>query len=129
MSKQALSDTYRAYIDCLNRQDWPLLGQLLDENVRYNGERVGVSGYRAMLERDFRAIPDLRFVIERLIADPPHIAARLNFDCTPVGELFGLPVNGRRVVFSENVFYEFKDGKICAVWSVIDKAAVAAQII
>lgn len=128
MNKQTLSDTYRAYIDCLNRQDWPLLGQLLDEKVHYNGEHVGLSGYRAMLERDFRAIPDLRFVIEQLIADPPHIAARLCFDCTPVGELFGLAVNGRRVVFSENVFYEFKDGKICAVWSVIDKAAVEAQI-
>ncbi|KOY00614.1 ester cyclase [Pseudomonas nunensis] len=129
MYKQALSDTYRAYIDCLNRQDWPTLGQLLDDNVHYNGERVGLAGYRAMLERDFRAIPDLRFVIERLIADPPHIAARLCFDCTPVGELFGLPVNGRRVAFTENVFYEFKDGKIYAVWSVIDKAAVAAQIL
>ncbi|WP_213939370.1 ester cyclase [Pseudomonas sp. dw_612] len=129
MNKQALSDAYRTYIDCLNRQDWSVLGQLLDENVRYNGERVGLAGYRAMLERDFRAIPDLRFVIERLIADPPHIAARLCFDCTPVGELFGVSVNGRRVVFSENVFYEFKDGKICDVWSVIDKAAVAAQII
>ncbi|MGE8143575.1 ester cyclase [Pseudomonas frederiksbergensis] len=128
MNKQTLSDTYRAYIDCLNRQDWAFLGQLLDENVHYNGEHVGLSGYRAMLERDFRAIPDLRFVIEQLIADPPHIAARLCFDCTPVGELFGLAVNGRRVVFSENVFYEFKDGKICAVWSVIDKAAVEAQI-
>ncbi|RON47731.1 ester cyclase [Pseudomonas frederiksbergensis] len=128
MNKQTLSDTYSAYIDCLNRQDWANLGQSVDENVHYNGERIGLSGYRAMLERDFRQIPDLRFVIDRLIADPPHIAARLCFDCTPVGELFDLPVNGRRVVFSENVFYEFKDGKVCDVWSVIDKAAVAAQL-
>lgn len=129
MNRQTLSDTYRAYIDCLNRQDWPALGQLVDEDAHYNGQRIGLSGYRVMLERDFRSIPDLRFVIERLIADPPHIAARLCFDCTPVGELFGLPVNGRRVAFSENVFYEFKHGKIWNVWSVIDKAAVAAQIL
>jgi predicted ester cyclase len=129
MNKHALSDTYRAYIDCLNRQDWPALSQLVDENVHYNGLRVGLSGYRAMLERDFRSIPDLRFVIDRLITDPPHIAARLCFDCTPVGELFGLQVNGRRVVFTENVFYEFQHARICNVWSVIDKAAVQAQII
>lgn len=129
MNKHVLSDTYRAYIDCLNRQDWPALSQLVDENVHYNGLRVGLSGYRAMLERDFRSIPDLRFVIERLITAPPQIAARLCFDCTPVGELFGLQVNGRRVVFTENVFYEFKHARICNVWSVIDKAAVQAQII
>ena len=123
-----LSQAYRGYIACLNAQDWDNLGQFLRDDVRYNGETVGVSGYRAMLEADFRAIPDLVFTIDLLVTEPPHVAARLKFDCTPVGELFGLPVNGKRVQFSENVFYEFSDGRIQAVWSVIDKAAIAAQL-
>lgn len=63
-----------------------------------------------------------------LIAEPPHIAARLTFDCTPVGELFEVAVNGRRVQFTENVFYTFEAGRIVNVASVIDKAAVAAQV-
>jgi len=128
MNKQALCERYRGYIDCLNRQDWAALGEFVDQDVHYNGQRVGLGGYRKMLEGDFRAIPDLRFVIELLIADPPQIAARLLFDCTPTGELFGLPVNGQRVAFSENVFYEFKDGRVSTVWSVIDKAAISAQL-
>jgi predicted ester cyclase len=123
-----LSQAYRGYIACLNAQDWDNLGQFLRDDVRYNGETVGLKGYRAMLEADFRAIPDLVFTIHLLVTEPPHIAARLKFDCTPVGVLFGLPVNGRRVQFSENVFYEFADDRIQAVWSVIDKAAVAAQL-
>ena len=40
----------------------------------------------------------------------------------------GLPVNGKRVSFTENVFYEFREGKIYAVWSVIDKAAIEGQV-
>lgn len=128
MNKQALCERYRGYIDCLNRQDWAALGEFVDQDVHYNGQRVGLGGYRKMLEGDFQAIPDLRFVIELLIADPPQIAARLLFDCTPTGELFGLPVNGQRVAFSENVFYEFKDGRVSTVWSVIDKAAISAQL-
>jgi predicted ester cyclase len=128
MNKQMLDDRYRGYIACLNGQDWTALGEFIDEDVHYNGKCVGLSGYRNMLEADFRAIPDLRFVIDLLIADPPQIAARLCFDCTPVGELFGLHVKGRRVSFTENVFYAFKDGKICTVWSVIDKAAIEAQL-
>jgi predicted ester cyclase len=32
------------------------------------------------------------------------------------------------VRFDENVFYAFEDGKIRRVWSVIDTAAIAAQI-
>jgi predicted ester cyclase len=128
MDKQTLRDAYQAYIDCLNRQDWPALGQFVGEQVHYNGKLIGLDGYRHMLEGDFQAIPDLRFVITQLIAEPPHIAARLSFDCTPMGELFGLPVNGRRVQFGENVFYEFSEERICAVWSVIDKAAIEQQL-
>ena len=56
------------------------------------------------------------------------IASRLWFDCTPVGTLSDLPVNGKRVQFRESVFYEIEKGRIRKVWSVIDKAAVAAQI-
>jgi predicted ester cyclase len=52
----------------------------------------------------------------------------LRFDCTPTAILFGLPVNGKRVSFAENVFYEFRDQRIEKVWSVIDKAAIEAQL-
>jgi len=128
MSSQAISERYRGYIDCLNRQDWKVLGDFVAEDVQYNGQRIGLSGYRQMLENDFRAIPDLHFNIDLLIAEPPHVAARLSFDCTPAGELFGLPVNGQRIRFSENVFYAFDDGRIVTVWSVIDKAAIEAQL-
>jgi predicted ester cyclase len=128
MTRDELSDIYRGYIDCLNRQDWDRLGLFVDNAVEYNGAAVGLTGYRGMLEDDFRAIPDLRFVIEILISDPPRIASRLHFDCTPRGMLFDLPVNGKRVKFAENVFYEFSAGRIRKVCSIIDKAAIAEQI-
>lgn len=81
-----------------------------------------------MLEQDFQDIPDLHFSILLLMSDPPYIASRLGFDCTPKGNFLGLDVNGKRVSFTENVFYEFRQGKIVQVWSVIDKAAIEAQI-
>lgn len=128
MDGEDLSRLYREYIDCLNRQDWPNLGRFVADDVRYNDAALGLAGYRAMLERDFAAIPDLRFQIRLLVAEPPRVASRLWFDCTPKGELFGLPVDGRRVRFAENVFYTFRERRIAEVWSVIDTAAVAAQI-
>jgi predicted ester cyclase len=81
-----------------------------------------------MLERDFREIPDLHFDIQLMISDPPYVATRLGFDCQPTGEFLGLPVNGKRVSFAENVFYEFRRERIAQVWSVIDKAAIEAQL-
>jgi predicted ester cyclase len=123
-----LCERYRAYIACLNKQDWARLERFVDDEAHYNGRQVGLLGYRAMLERDFRQIPDLHFDIQLLIADPPHIASRLRFDCTPKGMFLGLPVNGKKVSFAENVFYEFRSGKIWQVWSVIDQAAIEAQL-
>ncbi|WFU69140.1 ester cyclase [Bradyrhizobium sp. CB2312] len=128
MTGDDLAGIYRAYIACLNQQDWPALGQFVHDDVVRNARPLGLSGYRAMLEQDFRDIPDLRFNIEMLISEPPRIAARLKFDCTPVGTFLGLAVNGKRVSFCENVFYEFRDGQIRQVWSVIDKTAIEAQL-
>jgi predicted ester cyclase len=126
--KTRLSDIYRDYIACLNEQDWPKLEQFVHDEMHYNGQRIGLLGYRAMLERDFYEIPDLYFNIELLISDPPYIASRLRFECTPKGAFLGLHVNGKRVSFAENVFYEFRREKIERVWSVIDKAAIEAQL-
>ena len=128
MTRDDLANLYRAYIACLNRQDWPALGQFVHDDVAHNARPLGLAGYRTMLEQDFREIPNLRFNIERLISDPPKTAVRLKFDCTPVGTFLGLAVNGKRVSFCENVFYEFREDRIWQVWSVIDKAAIEAQL-
>jgi len=124
----ALSDLYRRYIACLNQQDWPKLADFVGADVTHNGRRLGLSGYRAMLERDFRDIPDLRFNIELVVSDGNRLASRLAFDCAPRGTFLGLAINGRRVRFAENVFYEFRHDRIVQVWSVIDKAAIEAQL-
>lgn len=128
MADDEITDCYRGYIACLNSQNWPELGRFVHTEVHYNGAFIGLDGYRRMLEEDFRAIPDLHFYVGLLVAEPPHVAAQLRFDCTPIAELFGFAVNGKRVAFTENVFYEFGEGKIKNVWSVIDKAAVGDQL-
>jgi predicted ester cyclase len=128
MIKTDLSDIYRGYIACLNKQDWPRLERFVHDEVYYNGQRVGILKYREMLEGDFYEIPDLYFNTQLLISEPPYKASRLVFDCTPKGKFLGLHVNGKRVSFTENVFYEFRRGKIAQVWSVIDKAAIEAQL-
>ncbi|MER8722828.1 ester cyclase [Mesorhizobium sp. M0195] len=128
MTKSDLSDRYRGYIACLNKQDWPNLGRFVHDEVTHNGRKLGLSGYLEMLVRDFDQIPDLYFDIQLLVADPPYVASRLSFDCTPRGMFLGLDVSGKRISFAENVFYEFQRGKIREVWSIIDKTAIEAQL-
>ena len=123
-----LKHVYRQYLGCLNAQDWDRLGEFVADDVTHNGKPLGLSGYRKMLERDFADIPDLSFHAEFVISEGERIASRLHFDCTPRGVFLGLAVNGRRVSFHENVFYQFAGDKIIRVRSIIDKAAIEAQI-
>jgi predicted ester cyclase len=128
MTASNLAVLYRDYVACLNARDWEDLGRFVRDDVRHNGRPLGLLGYRAMLESDVAAIPDLKFHIDLIVAEQPFVASRLRFDCTPRGAFLGLPVNGRRVAFCENVFYEFRDRRIAEVWSVIDRAAIEAQL-
>jgi predicted ester cyclase len=128
MREDNLVATYRRYIDCLNDRHLDRLGEFVDEDVEYNGSRIGLAGYRAMLEGNYRDIPDLRFSVQLVVAGATTIGARLNFDCTPTSSFLGLDIDGRRVSFSENVFYEYVGGRIRYVWSVLDKGAIEAQL-
>ena len=123
-----LTELYRRYIACLNARDLDQLGGFVDDAVEYGGEPVGLDGYRRMLEGNYRNIPDLVFTVQMTVAGEGRIAARLKFDCTPVGRFLDLPINGRRVCFHENVIYAFENGRIRRVWSVIDKGAIEKQL-
>lgn len=123
-----LVQAYTDYIDCLNARDWATLERHVAGEVAHNARRLGLAGYRAMLEEDVRQIPDLRFNAELLVNGADHVACRLAFDCTPAGMFLGLPVNGQRVRFYEHVFYRFREGKIVEVWSLLDRAAIEQQV-
>ncbi|WP_217698755.1 ester cyclase [Sediminibacterium ginsengisoli] len=81
-----------------------------------------------MLEKNFNEIPDLHFEVQLLVSNNIYLASRLRFDCTPQKDFLGLHINGKRVSFTENVFYQFNEGKIEQVWSVIDKLAIENQL-
>jgi predicted ester cyclase len=128
MDASEIAALYRDYIACLNRRDLDALGEFVADGVVHNGRALGIAGYRDLLAGNFRDIPDLSFAIELLVCEPPHVAARLRFDCRPAGTFLGLAIDGRRVVFAENVIYTFAGRKIARVWSVVDKSEIEAQL-
>ena len=128
MNFSNVTERYHDYLDCLNRRDWDELHEFVADRISYNGTMVGYAHYRDMLIGNCEDIPDLKFDVGMLIVDGAQVGCRLLFDCTPEGTFMGLAVNGKRVRFAENVFYRFVAGRIDAVWSVVDKAAIEAQL-
>lgn len=129
MSESDLLAVYRAYLQCLNDRQWPRLGEFVADQLTYNGRRITLRDYRAILEGDVDAIPDLQYQPEVLIAADDVVACRLFFECTPRRTFLGFEPTGGQVSFPEHVFYRFDDDRrIAEVWSVIDLQAIREQV-
>lgn len=124
-----LIEQYKSYIACLNQRALGNLGNYVADDAFHNGHKIGLAGYREMLAGNYRDIPDLVFHIDLLISDGETLGSRLRFDCRPSARFLDLPINGRRVVFHENVFYQFRLGKIVEVWSVINPQEICEQLV
>ena len=122
-----LLDVYRDYLTCLNERRWESLGDFVADDLSYNGRHLTLADYRTLLEDDARAIPDLVYREELLLANDDIVACRLFFDCTPQQTFLGVEPSGGRVRFPEHVFYRFHDGRIVDVWSVIDRDVIREQ--
>lgn len=123
-----LEATYRAYLDALNDRRFDDLDAYVHDELTYNDEVLTRQQYADMIAADARAVPDLHFDAHLLVVDADTVACRLWFDCTPTGTFFGSEPTGKRISFGEHVFYRFQDGRIAQVWSLIDRAAIAAQL-
>ncbi|WP_433279671.1 ester cyclase [Pseudonocardia xinjiangensis] len=128
MTNADLETRYRAYLEALNGRRLDDLVDYVQDELSYNGETMTRRQYRDMIAADITAVPDLFFDARIVVVNGDEVACRLVFDCTPEHEFLGFPPNGRRVHFAEHVFYRFRDGRIAAVSSLIDRAAIAAQL-
>lgn len=129
MTDAELETHYRQYIRCLNERRLDELGHFVHDELRYNGVPETRTGYRDRLVQDIAAIPDLVFELQVVVAHDQQVGCRIFFRCTPEREWQGWQPNGQTISFAEHVFYRFRDGKIEEVWSLLDRDAIAAQLI
>lgn len=115
-----LSVVYRHYLDTLNARPVGDLAELVTDPVVRNGVTMSPADYRAFIQKSVDAAPDLRFEATVLVHDERRVAARLEFTCTPRTDAMGSDVVGRAVSFAEHAIYEFEDGRIARVVTIIE---------
>lgn len=119
---------YRRYIDRLNQHAVDDLSEFVHDTLIYNGQTMTRSDYEASRAGEIATIPDLYFDIDLLVVQDDLVACRIKFQCTPEDTFLGLAPNGKTISFCEHVFYRFRDGKICEVWSLVDQQAIREQL-
>ena len=74
------------------------------------------------------AIPDLRIVVEDMIAEGDKVAVRYTLEGTHEGELFGVPPTGQRLGIKSISVERVSDGKIIEHWRVTDSLDMMQQL-
>jgi predicted ester cyclase len=128
MTNAELERHYRAYLAALNERRLDDLVDYVQDELTYNGEPMTRRQYQELIAADIAAIPDLVYDADIVVADGDRVACRIVFDCTPEQPFLGFVPDGRRLWFAEHVFYQFRDRRIAAVSSLIDRAAIAVQL-
>jgi steroid delta-isomerase-like uncharacterized protein len=92
------------------------------------GQPEGPEGVKAVI-RMFRAgMPDLRVIIEDMIAEGDKVVIRYRIEGTHEGELFGVPPTGRRVSIESITVERVSGGKIREHWRVTDTLDMMQQL-
>jgi steroid delta-isomerase-like uncharacterized protein len=74
------------------------------------------------------AIPDLKMVVEDMIAEGDKVVLRYTLEGTHEGELFGIPPSGRQLSIKSISVERVSDGKIREHWRVTDSLDMMQQL-
>ncbi len=85
-------------------------------------------GFKQIVAMSRAAFPDLRIVVEDMIAEENKVAVRYTMRGTHRGELMGLPPTGRQVGVPGIVVLRVADGKLTERWENADDLGLMQQL-
>jgi steroid delta-isomerase-like uncharacterized protein len=74
------------------------------------------------------ALPDLKMVVEDMIAEGDKVVLRYTLEGTHEGELFGIPPTGKQLSVKGIAVERVSDGKIREHWRVTDELGMMQQL-
>ncbi|MBC7971455.1 MAG: ester cyclase [Verrucomicrobia bacterium] len=126
--KRSLETFYRAFSD--------KNPSLLDEAVTSDwqdiplapGQGAGPEGLKPLMQMLFTALPDVRIIIDDVIAQADRAGVRARMIGTHQGEIFGLQPTGKPVSIALHEFHHFKHDRISHTWHLEDWFGMLHQI-
>jgi steroid delta-isomerase-like uncharacterized protein len=89
---------------------------------------TGPEGVKGVVTMFRSAMPDLRVVIEDMIAEEDKVAVRYTLEGTHEGELFGIPPTGKRLSVKSISVERVSGGKIREHWRITDSLDMMQQL-
>ena len=133
MSAEESRATMRRYFGAFEQGDTDLLDELLaPEYVNHSPATpelpTGPEGVKGVVAMFRSGMPDLRVVIEDMIAEGDKVATRYTLEGTHEGELFGVAPTGQHLSIKSISIERVSDGKIREHWRITDSLEMMQQL-
>ena len=123
-----LKEFYRQYLACCNEHCLSGLTEFVHDPIQFNGTSTPLAQYTQAIASFIQAFPDFHWTLEDIVVEGDTLAVRLRDTGTHQGEWLGLAPTGRRMTTQEVGFYQIRDGKIAAMWYVLDVPTAKQQL-
>ena len=123
----------RRWFDAMSRHDLDVVQELFAPGyaLHYPGLPEGMGGHdaiRALVGGYYAAFPDLRFTVERTVAEGDLVLVHWTAEGTHRGELLGIAPTGRRAAWTGTSLLRMRDARVVEDWVHPDAIGLFAQL-
>jgi steroid delta-isomerase-like uncharacterized protein len=120
-------ETLQRFMDAANSGDLDVIDSLVHPEAVIRTP-LPVPGLTEVFVRLRTAFPDLRVVVEDMVAEGDKVVCRNRVTGTHLGEYMGRAATGRAVSYEEMFVIRFVDGLIAETWGVVDVLTQMRQL-
>jgi predicted ester cyclase len=134
MSEEQNISIIKRTIDLINERKLSQLAELTHPNFKRHDlagalpEVSGTDGPINLIQMVLRAIPDIHYKIEQIVAQNDRVAVQLRGTGTHRGEFLGVASTGKRIEWNGINIYRFEDGKVIETWQLLDVWGLVRQM-
>lgn len=136
ISAEQIKSNVRTEIDeAWNNKNLEVLDKIYAPDFVYHippyPDLVGLDAYKAYIEGNHAAYPDLKLTIRDIIVEGNAGAMTWTYEGTQTGDspTLGIPATGKHVVFSGCAFFRVNDeGKTTETWNYVDWVGLMKQL-
>ncbi len=111
-----------------NKKDVKIADDLFVQGFIVNGQKIGREGLKHSMTRHLTAFPDLRVVINEIIAEGDKVVIWYTVEGTQKGEFDGVPATGKQVNWVGADLFHIVAGKIVEARFVDDSLGRLRQL-
>jgi predicted ester cyclase len=118
----------RLYEDCLNKRNYALMKELVDDNFTGEGGAKGPDGFEHTIKPLVESFPDIQWKVDDLVGEGDEVVVRHSWIGTNKGAFRGLAASNKSIRNEGIAIFLFSGNKIVHAWVQTDRLGFLQQL-